>query len=123
MSRLTDAEVYAEIAKITERFDNLECKECAEEIIDWCERQGIETTLLKLEIDYQGYQKPLDKEEFIVSDRFGNEAISRNGIHYGVEVRGLVFDNLDTIGRNREDWKKDFGCQTGEFIVGAVTKW
>ncbi|MEG3439393.1 papain fold toxin domain-containing protein [Pannus brasiliensis CCIBt3594] len=120
MSQLTDAEVYARVAEIIEEFEIFECEDCARAMIEWCGSQGIETTLLKLEIDYRGYQKRGDKEEYIVSERRGNEAITRNGKHYGVEVRGLVFDNLDNIGRNREDWIKDFYCQTGGFIISEL---
>ncbi|MGL5035967.1 MAG: papain fold toxin domain-containing protein, partial [Microcystaceae cyanobacterium] len=37
--------------------------------------------------------------------------------HYGVEVRGLVFDNLSPRGMAKEDWLNDFHCQSEEFIL------
>jgi hypothetical protein len=47
----------------------------------------------------------------------GNESITTNGKHYGVEVRGRVFDNLSVQGMRREDWLNDFHCQSEQFIV------
>jgi hypothetical protein len=47
--------------------------------------------------------------DFIVSDRYGGEtAISQNGYHYGVETRGLVFDNVPNTGLPRGSWLGDF---------------
>lgn len=46
-----------------------------------------------------------------------NESITTNGQHYGVEVRGQVFDNLSEQGLSREDWLKDFWCHSGEFVI------
>lgn len=46
-----------------------------------------------------------------------NESITLNGKHYGVEVRGLVFDNLSTEGMIREYWIKDFSCPSEQFII------
>ena len=57
-------------------------------------------------------------EDYIVSDRLGNdESITINGKHYGVEVRGRVFDNLSPEGMMRDDWLKDFHCQSEEFMI------
>ncbi|MEG4801264.1 papain fold toxin domain-containing protein [Microcoleus sp. ARI1-B5] len=39
---------------------------------------------------------------------FHTESITLNGQHYGVEVQGLVFDNLSVTGITREDWLNDF---------------
>jgi hypothetical protein len=57
-------------------------------------------------------------EDYIISDRIGNDqSITINGKHYGVEVRGRVFDNLSPQGMTRDDWLKDFHCQSEEFII------
>ncbi|MCC3417610.1 MAG: hypothetical protein JGK24_11960 [Microcoleus sp. PH2017_29_MFU_D_A] len=37
--------------------------------------------------------------------------------HYGIEVQGLVFDNLSVTGITREDWLNDFQSISGEFII------
>ena len=46
-----------------------------------------------------------------------SESITDNGIHYGVEVLGLVFDNLSRqgIGLPRGEWINDFSCRSGKF--------
>lgn len=46
-----------------------------------------------------------------------NESITLNGKHYGVEVRGRVFDNLSTDGLTGEDWIDDFSCPSEQFII------
>jgi hypothetical protein len=49
-----------------------------------CPSVSIEGELLQLRTRY-------NDENYIISDRLGNEqAITANGKHYGVEVRGLV---------------------------------
>jgi Papain fold toxin 2 len=117
MSGLTDAEVQEAIAKIIEKFRVLECEECAREIIEWCAKEGIEATLLQIKAC---------KGRFILSDRWGeklimannphNESITDNGKHYGVEVRGMVFDNLSTTGITREEWIQDFHSRSGIIV-------
>ncbi|WP_199247073.1 papain fold toxin domain-containing protein [[Phormidium] sp. ETS-05] len=49
-----------------------------------------------------------------------NESITDNGRHYGVEVRGLVFDNLSVEGMKLEDWRQDFSCHSGQFRVTYI---
>lgn len=61
-------------------------------------------------------------EVFITSGRIGgNESITENGTHYGVEVLGKVFDNLSVEGLPREQWIKDFNCRSGQFVVDEVS--
>ena len=56
-------------------------------------------------------------QDYLISDRVGNDrSITINGKHYGVEVRGRVFDHLSPQEMKREDWLKDFHCQSEEFI-------
>lgn len=55
---------------------------------------------------------------FIISNRYSDsESITDNGIHYGVEVYGLVFDNLSPQGLPRDEWINDFDCRSGEFYL------
>ena len=57
-------------------------------------------------------------QDYLISDRGGSDrSITINGKHYGVEVRGRVFDNLSPQGMTRDDWLKDFHCQSEEFII------
>lgn len=60
-------------------------------------------------------------ENFITSDRHGrDESITENGTHYGVEVRGKVFDNISTEGLSRGAWLTDFSCMSGQFTVEEI---
>ena len=52
-----------------------------------------------------------------------NESITINGQHFGVEVRGLVFDNLSELGQSRDSWIKDFQFHSGQFILTEVDSW
>ncbi|GFE68128.1 hypothetical protein CFPU101_07380 [Chroococcus sp. FPU101] len=57
-------------------------------------------------------------ENYLISDCKGNnQSITTNSKYYGVEVKDIVFDNLSTNGLNREEWLKDFHCQSEEFIL------
>ncbi|MBZ8178565.1 papain fold toxin domain-containing protein [Oscillatoria salina] len=111
MSNLSDEEIYAEIGTITSQFQLLECDECALAVINWLTANGIEGKVLRLRTRYPD-------EDYIVSDRVDvAESITINGRHYGVEVRGKVFDNLSNEGMRREDWLNDFHCPSEEFIL------
>lgn len=58
---------------------------------------------------------------FIISDRYSpNESITDNGIHYGIEALGLVFDNLSRQGLPRDEWVNDFSCRSGGFNLEEV---
>lgn len=65
-----------------------------------------------------------DNEDFILSDRLEqqgiSESITENGVHYGVEVRGKVFDNLSQYGLSLEDWINDFHSLSDEFEVKII---
>jgi hypothetical protein len=115
---ISDDEVYQQVGRIIQQFGLMECLECAETVKNWLKRQGISGIHLKL--------MPLGavRYRFIVSDRWknGTEAISQNGVHYGVEVRGKVFDNLSSDGLTRDDWIRDFSCPAGGFIIEEIER-
>ncbi len=118
MSQLTDEEIYREVGQIVIQFELLKCYECAKAVMAWLAENGIEGKVLELRTTKR-------REYFILSSRLEakgiTESITDNGRHYGVEVRGLVFDNLSSEGMNREDWQKDFSCHSGQFRVTYVT--
>lgn len=80
----------------------------------WLKANGIEGKIIRLKTRYPD-------EDYILSDRLLNQgindAITINGKHYGVEVRGRVFDNLSTEGMYREDWLSDFHCPSEQFDI------
>ena len=65
-----------------------------------------------------------DDEDFILSDRLEREGfyetITENGVHYGVEVFGKIFDNLSRQGLSPKDWVKDFTSPSNEFEVEVI---
>ena len=99
MSYLSNLKIDREIGNIVSQFKILECDRCAAAVMEWLKQQGIQAKILRLTTKYQD-------EDYIISERLERqgvtESITVNGKHYGVEVRGLVFDNLSTNGMLRE---------------------
>jgi hypothetical protein len=111
---MTDEEIFQELGKIVVRFRLLQCKECAREVRQWLKENGISGKILLLRTVHP-------KARYIVSDRQSDEdSITDNGKHYGVEVKGKVFDNLSSYGLERETWLKDFSCRSGQFVLEEV---
>lgn len=113
---MSDEEIYQQVANIVRQFKLLQCAECAAAIKQWLKANGINGIHLKI--------TPLDEADFILSERWdgGRSTITQNGVHYGIEVRGKVFDNLSPIGLSRQDWIEDFYCAIGEFTVEEIEK-
>lgn len=111
MSKLSVEEIYQGLADISSQFPNLECDKCAIAMKSWLDSNRIERKILKLRTKKRN-------DFFIISSRFSNnESITDNGIHYGVEVLGLVFDNLSPQGLPRNEWINDFSCRSGGFNI------
>jgi hypothetical protein len=114
VSEISSEEIYRKVGKIVSGFGLLECAECAATVLEWLDQQGVERTLLKLKTQY-------DFEDYILSNRLEargiTEPITENGVHYGVKVRGKVFDNLSADGMDIEMWLSDFDCPSGRFVI------
>ncbi|GJD22655.1 hypothetical protein RIVM261_076110 [Rivularia sp. IAM M-261] len=110
---MSDEEVFRSVGNIVANFELYKCDECAVAVMLWLQDNGIEGRVIKLETAYG--------EDYILSTRLINQGINSsitlNGIHYAVEVRGRVFDNLSVEGLTFESWKNDFDCPSGEFII------
>ncbi|MEB3179315.1 MAG: papain fold toxin domain-containing protein [Nostocaceae cyanobacterium] len=114
MSQLSVEEIYQEISEIVSQFKNLECDKCAMALVDWLEANGIERKILRLRTKNKN-------DFFIISERYSpSESITENGIHYGVEVLGLVFDNLSPQGLPHDEWINDFSCRSGGFYLDEL---
>lgn len=113
---MSEEEIYQQIAQIVRRYKLLECAECATTIKEWLKANQINGIHLKLKL--------LGRGLFIVSQRWqdGHTPITQNGTHYGIEVRGKVFDNLSTFGLTREEWLADFDCPSGKFIIEEIER-
>nr|WP_202895864.1 papain fold toxin domain-containing protein [Iningainema tapete] len=111
---LSDDKIYQKIGKIVAQFDLYKCDECAIAVMQWLQENGIEGKVILIKTKKR-------KEYYILSTRLErrgiNQSITLNGKHYGVEVRGQVFDNLSTDGLTREDWINDFHCPSEQFII------
>ena len=99
------------------RFPILHCEECASVLKQWLKQRGIPGKLWRLSTRY-------DDEDFILRDRLEqqgcSETITENGVHYGVEVFGKIFDNLSRQGLSSKDWKNDLTSLSNEFKVEVI---
>ena len=112
---MTREEVWQNVSQIVAEYPLLECDRCAISVMNWLRDNEIEGKILRLRTKRRS-------EVFVISDRYGsNESITENGIHYGVEVFGKVFDNLSTEGLSREDWLNDFHSRSNKFIIDELT--
>jgi len=111
------AELYEAIGNIVVRFPLLHCQDCASTLKRWLKHRQIPGKLWRLSTRY-------DNEDFILSDRQEqqgcSETITENGIHYGIEVYGKIFDNLSKQGLSPADWVKDFTSLSNEFEVKVI---
>ena len=95
--------VASEIGRIASRFGIFKCIEAAGAIADYL-----------LETDRHGYiiqiQYPCNRQYkgFIVSDTYGSEAISINGVHRGVLYDGNVYCNVHPYSLPKAEWLADF---------------
>ncbi len=114
MSRLSDEKIYQAVGEIVGQFGLCKCDECAKALVQWLQANNVEEKVILIKTKKR-------REYYILSTRWQHrgvdESITFNGKHYGVEVRGLVFDNLSTQGLAKEDWIKDFHCPSEQFII------
>jgi Papain fold toxin 2 len=114
VSDLTDEYVFREIGKIVSKFVVYQCYDCAMAVMQWLSDNGIEGQIIELKTFYRD-------EDYIISDRMGGDrSIFNNGKHYGVRVRGLIFDNLSVQGMTETDWIADFHCLSDEFTIAEL---
>ena len=114
---LAIAEIHQAIGNLVIRFPLLHCQECAKTLKQWLKQRKIPGKLWRLSTIY-------DNEDFILSDRLEKqgcfETITENGVHYGVEVFGKIFDNLSRQGLYPDDWIQDFTSLSYEFKIEVI---
>jgi uncharacterized protein (UPF0371 family) len=116
---LSNEEIYREVGKITVKFELYKCHECAKAVMQWLQENRIQGKVILIRTKKR-------KEYYILSTRLErrgiDDSIILNGKHYGVEVRGLVFDNISTEGLTKESWIKDFHCPSEEFLIEELSE-
>ena len=114
---LAIAEIHQAIGNLVIRFPLLHCQECAKTLKQWLKQRKIPGKLWRLSSIY-------DNEDFILSDRLEKqgcfETITENGVHYGVEVFGKIFDNLSRQGLYLDDWIQYFTSLSNEFKIEVI---
>ena len=106
--------IFKQIQNIIVNYPIMECDRCAIALTDWLTKKEIPHKILRLKTKRKS-------DFFIISNRYGtSNAITENGTHYGVEVYGLVFDNLSEYGLSKEEWIADFSCRSGHFIIDEL---
>jgi Papain fold toxin 2 len=112
-----EEEIFLAVGTITRQFPLLKCHECAIAIKNWLTRRNIPSKVWKIST------RNAD-EDFMLSDRLERQgitdSITDNGIHYGVEVCGKVFDNLSPEGMLLEEWVRDFHSMSDEFDLTCL---
>ena len=71
--------------------------------------RNLVNNLIKKGIDYKIIR--VDSTDYIYSDRVGDYI--GDGFHYGVQVDGIVYDNLTTSGLELTEWLHDLGLDLG----------
>jgi hypothetical protein len=84
-------EIYREVGNIVTQFRLYQCDEAVQAVVEWLEIRDVKGTILRIKTKYE-------EEDYILSQRLESQGITEsivlNGQHYGIEVQGLVFDNL-----------------------------
>ena len=88
------------IGGIAGAYENKKCVEAADAIKSYLLQQGQHGAII--EIEYPTYPG------FIISLTHGDEPISENGRHVGVEYKGIVYCNIHPTGLPKNLWIEDF---------------
>jgi hypothetical protein len=106
---VSEVEVQAALVAISSKYELFQCQACADEMRAWLEAHQVPGIYIQIHARIG---------DFIISERVGDQvSITRNGIHYGVEVFGKIFDNLPDTGILRQLWLDDFESIGGYDIV------
>ena len=110
-------EISSGISKIAGKYKNLECVECADDIMNFLKKFGLEGELK--ELDISKLEKVNQKYTKIWSDNVGTY-ISDNGKHVGVLFNGKIYDNIHVNGINLDEWLSDMVISYGNGSVDLL---
>jgi len=97
-------EIGEGISSIAKKYKNLECVECADEIIDFLNKHGLDYKVTSINIKNVDGINP--NYYNIWSDSLGTN-ISTNGFHKGVLFDNKIYDNINPNGIKLEEWLSD----------------
>ncbi|MEZ5308332.1 MAG: RHS repeat-associated core domain-containing protein [Pyrinomonadaceae bacterium] len=104
----------AKIAKkVVKGYGNLECLQCAKELLALFEKAGVKGTLR--ELTSHGYP-------MVRRGQKTGEAISRNGRHFGVQVGDKIYDLFHPKGLSVKKWADQFEAINGVELVPLPPK-
>lgn len=97
------------------------CRECATELRQVLLDAGKEGCVLQLStVGGRGYIVMKDPNFKLPFAMQGEESISSTGVHFGVYVDGLVFDNIHREGIPKADWINSFACDVQNFSIEEI---
>jgi len=107
---MTNPVAAALAASITANYGRLQCLSCAEALSNALQARGISGVIHQLYVGYRPGWMFVADPKFVLPFPMvpGIHAISENGSHYGVEVSGIVYDNIFRSGLPLADWEQAF---------------
>lgn len=117
---------------ICNEYGQFKCVECADAVWQECEALGLAAEYLKIDTPGErGNEKPLKLNwelygtltdvtlaSWMKTDHI-DRSVSEATLHYGVDVNGVVYDNVFPCGIARSAWENIF-CSLLELNVGVV---
>ena len=104
-------EIGKGISKIAGKYKNLECVECANEVMGYLKSIGQNGTRLNLTYG----------NRFIIHDLYSStEAISKNGKHVAILYNNKVYDNIFPNGIDYNKWFNGFFAPGGEKTIEKI---
>jgi len=104
-------EIGKGISKIAGKYKNLECVECADEVMGYLKSIGQNGTRLNLTYG----------NRFIIHDLYSStEAISKNGKHVAILYNNKVYDNIFPNGIDYNKWFNGFFAPGGEKTIEKI---
>jgi len=95
-------EIQKKSKTLSGKFGRFKCEKFAKALMKWLIDEGVEGGYLTL-------KTASSSRGFIVVDG-EKDAISETGKHYGVEVDGIVYDNVFPKGFPRNKWLKTYSA-------------
>jgi len=102
-----NCDIAALATKFAKKFPIGMCHKCADALADTLKSKGIKGDVIEIRSN--------GANEFIISDNYmvGGRAVSETGMHQGVRVGNMVYDNITPQGIPYDEWVKSFAARSG----------